>query len=81
MGANRVFTGKPVVSGSHGSAVEEGLDGKECMHKRRYRYCIEKAFLALYRGRKEKKKKNGGEGGKNGEEKEKRETSRYLLTG
>lgn len=32
-GVNRVFTGKPVVSGSHGNAVEEGLDGlpgKEC---------------------------------------------------
>lgn len=26
-GVNRVFTGKPVVSGSRGNAVEEGLDG------------------------------------------------------
>lgn len=44
------------------------------MHKRRYRYCIEKAFLALYRGRKKKEKEQvrikeeGGEKGNNREE-------------
>lgn len=44
------------------------------MHKRRYRYCIEKAFLALYRGRKKKEKEQvrikeeGREKGNNREE-------------
>lgn len=43
------------------------------MHKRRYRYCIEKAFLALYRGRKKKEKEQvriKEEGGKKGNNRE-----------